>query len=436
MKTVFADKAYFYCSLAAVLAAFFVYQPLPEGMGETSKVYAVETILRLVYFYPAQLLGRLFGTKWQLAWTRATLHTLIGVTNPVFKTDPDMGIEDTEFNGVPVRVYTPHHLKSDGAVIFIHGGGFVLLSVDAYDGVTREIARKTGMVTISIEYRLAPEHRFPAAIEDVEAATVHFLTSAHRNYSVDPMKVAVVGDSAGGNLATVVAQRLRNHPLRPYGLPALRAQALIYPVLQFSDFQLPSYQFYKSYDRTAFMDPSSIAKYLSAYLGVDIDRPEHVNQVLTSGHSAGHLHQDWDLREELSHENLPLAYRNTSTYQGPSANPSNPSSANPSNGLAGFPSIDWALRAAFAPFLNNPDFAPLMQKDLRDMPATFISTCQFDVLRDEGYLYASRLVKQGIPVTYRHYEDAFHTILNFHSDLAAGQKAMGDVVRFLREELI
>lgn len=401
--------------------AYFIYVPLPEEMGEKSKVFAVETILRCVYFYPGQVIGKLFGTYWQLRWTRLTLHTLIGVTNPIRRYDPDMTIEDATFDGVPVRVYVPHKLRSDGAVIFIHGGGFVLLSVDAYDGVTREMARKSGMVTVSVEYRLAPEHKFPAAVEDVEAATVHFMRYAAHNYSVDPAKVAVVGDSAGGNLATVIAQRLRQRT----DLPKLKAQALIYPVLQFSDFQLPSYQFYKTYSKTAFMDPNSLARFIAAYVGVDVDG-HNVDSVLANGHSA----VNHELLEELDHENLPLAYRNVSSYSGPSTPVSYPSAVNR------FLPIDWQLRADFAPFLNNPDFAPLMQRDLREMPATFISTCQFDVLRDEGFLYAKRLEKQGNSVVYKHYEDAFHTILNFHSDLAAGRRAMADVVAFLSHELM
>lgn len=396
----------FACVIGAVLA-YLLYVPIPERLGDRPKVVVVDIVARLLYFYPAKLLSVL-GPRWQLFWTRSSLQTLIGVTNPIFKSDPDMTIENTIFAGVPVRVYVPNKRESDGAVIFIHGGGFVLLSVDAYDGVTRELARKTGMITVSIEYRLAPEHRFPAAIEDVENATVHFLTEAAAQYGVDPTKVAVAGDSAGGNLATVIAQRLRH---KKY-LPPLKAQALIYPVLQFSDFLSPSYQMYKTYDKTSFMDPLSIARWLSAYIGVEVS--ERLEDILANRHASAH-----PSLPELRHDNLPVDWHNSSHYVAPVG-----------------VTIDYELKAKLAPFLNNPDFAPLMQPDLSDMPTTFISTCEYDVLRDEGYLYAQRLKNQGGKVTYRHYPDGFHTIINFHSELEVGKRALNDVVGFLKEHLM
>jgi acetyl esterase len=109
-------------------------------------------------------------------------------------------------------------------VVYLHGGGWLLGSAGAYDVVCRQLAAASGCLVASVDYRLAPEHRFPAAVEDAWAATVW----AHANadaLGADAQRLAVAGDSAGGNLAAVVAQRARDR-----GTPPLRFQLLVYPV--------------------------------------------------------------------------------------------------------------------------------------------------------------------------------------------------------------
>jgi acetyl esterase len=106
--------------------------------------------------------------------------------------------------------------------VFFHGGGWVIGSVATYDPDCARLAARTGAIVLSVEYRLAPEHRFPAAVDDAVAA----MRWAHANAArlgIDPARIAVAGDSAGGNLAAVVAQELRGRP----EAPAL--QLLIYP---------------------------------------------------------------------------------------------------------------------------------------------------------------------------------------------------------------
>ena len=109
-------------------------------------------------------------------------------------------------------------------------------NLDTHDAVCRAIAKESGAVVISVDYRLAPEHKFPAAVEDSYAATVWITANAER-LGIDVRRIAVGGDSAGGNLATVIAMRCRDA-----GGPALAAQLLLYPVADLSSFETGSHR--------------------------------------------------------------------------------------------------------------------------------------------------------------------------------------------------
>jgi acetyl esterase len=129
---------------------------------------------------------------------------------------------------IALRVYTPLHAQSDllPGLAYFHGGGFVLGDLETHDGICRALANESGCRTIAVDYRLAPEHRFPAAVEDAYAATVWMAQNA-QSLGIDAARLAVGGDSAGGNLAAVMAQIAKQQ-----GAPALAYQLLIYPVMQ------------------------------------------------------------------------------------------------------------------------------------------------------------------------------------------------------------
>lgn len=140
---------------------------------------------------------------------------------------------------IPVRIYWPHENagsdSSKAALVFFHGGGWVLGNLDAYDHLCHALANAGDCVVVSVDYRLAPEHRFPAAVEDCYAATVW--TSRHaEELGIDPGRIAVGGDSAGGNLAAAVSLMDRD---RASSLVAY--QVLIYPITD-RNFDLPSYR--------------------------------------------------------------------------------------------------------------------------------------------------------------------------------------------------
>ncbi len=125
---------------------------------------------------------------------------------------------------IPVRVYAPGGDGPFPILAYFHGGGFVIGGIETHDGTCRDLCSQTGCLVMSIDYRLAPEHPFPAAPEDCYAATC-WLAEHGATLGGDPERLAVGGDSAGGNLAAVVSLMARDR-----GGPALRHQLLVYPV--------------------------------------------------------------------------------------------------------------------------------------------------------------------------------------------------------------
>jgi len=135
---------------------------------------------------------------------------------------------------LPLRVYTPIGSGPFPLMVFFHGSGFVVCSLDTHDGMCRNLCAGTGSVVVSVDYRLAPEHKFPAAPDDCLAATRWAVMNAGA-LGADSGRVIVAGDSAGGNLAAVVALRARDE-----GGPKLRGQLLIYPVTDYHTPGTPS----------------------------------------------------------------------------------------------------------------------------------------------------------------------------------------------------
>jgi acetyl esterase len=146
----------------------------------------------------------------------------VPVLNP-----PIHAVRDLEVAGAPgsllVRLYTPSGARNLPLIVFFHGGGFVMCTLDTYDDFCKLLANYSGCAVASVEYRLAPENPFPGPLEDCYAALKGLAAQGER-LGIDPTRLAVAGDSAGGNLATATALLARDR-----GGPALRYQALIYP---------------------------------------------------------------------------------------------------------------------------------------------------------------------------------------------------------------
>jgi acetyl esterase len=145
-----------------------------------------------------------------------------------------------------------------GLTVFFHGGGWVIGTLDTHDSTCRALAKASGAAVLSIGYRLAPEHRYPAAVDDCYEATVWAAANA-ATFGVDATRLAVAGDSAGGNLAAAVAIKIRDA-----GGPALAHQLLIYPV---TDARFDTASYTANGGGNYFLSTAGMERFWSAYLG-------------------------------------------------------------------------------------------------------------------------------------------------------------------------
>ena len=166
----------------------------------------------------------------------AAREAFASLTELFGKGPDDVTAKDSQFDGVPVRIYKPKGNSSNKlpVILFFHGGGWVLGSIETHDALCRRLCSESQAAVVSVDYRLAPEHPFPAPLDDCFNATQHVHQHAER-LGLDADRIAVAGDSAGGNLAAAVALKARNAPG-----PRLRAQVLIYPAVD-SDCDTASY---------------------------------------------------------------------------------------------------------------------------------------------------------------------------------------------------
>ncbi|XP_030319306.1 arylacetamide deacetylase-like 4 [Calypte anna] len=323
--------------------------------------------------------------------------------------DPQLWLTDEQFCGVPVRVYRPR-APSAGlrtAAIFFHGGGWRYCGIDFYEKICRYIAKESDSVVVSVGYRLAPEHKYPAAYEDCLNATIHFMKNI-QHYGVDPDNVIVCGDSAGGNLAAAVSHSLVGRS----DLPKLRAQILLYPGLQGVDFNLPSYQQNRGVplllrERAAF--------YALQYLRGDA---LHLKEVLEGSHIPPDMRLKY--RKWVNPDNIPEQFK-VRGYK-----PHQP------------PEFKAEVYESVKRFCE-PNLCPLLAEDavIQQLPESFILTCEYDVLRDDGLLYKKRLEDNGVRVTWYHLEDGFHGIISLYEfysffSFPSGKRGLDRVLKFIK----
>ncbi|XP_031589049.1 arylacetamide deacetylase-like 4 isoform X2 [Oreochromis aureus] len=379
---------------AALVAAFLllviglVYAELmnsdiPCGVANRGKLRMVHGLFVGIAVV-ARILHRL-GICHQVSFTRWFVACFLYHLKQV---PAGLRVKDMTFSEVPVRVYEPTSV-CDGlrrGLMYFHGGGWILGSIDSVDEVCRHIAIESDTTVISVGYRLAPEHRYPAQLDDCEKATCHFLSVAETEFGVDSHRVAVGGDSTGANLAAALCQRLACSEDRHLPFPC--AQVLIYPALQMADFNLPSYQ---QNHAVPILFRGRMAFYFLQYLNGDVSLCQ---EVLEGNHVPTELRPCYELW--LSPSNLPPECLTRGFYKHPS------------------PEYDGEVYHAIKDGLE-PEVSPLLADDalIQKTPRTFILTCEYDVLRDDGILYRKRLLDLGKDVTWQHVLDGFHGMINF-----------------------
>jgi acetyl esterase len=278
-----------------------------------------------------------------------TIHNNIRrMTNQFDMPGPDMGAV-TDFNipndefPVPARLYTPIQAsRTPGpTLIYLHGGGFVTCSIESHEGLCKRIASGSGYRVLSVDYRLAPQYPYPAGPLDCEAALLWALEGhGEEEYGIDPARIALGGDSAGGNMTAYLTQKYRDR---------LTAQVLLYPLMQLVKLKPPK--------------PGP---------------------------------QDW----------LQLGFM--------------------------------ALKFIDEHYVGDSDphdkrLSPLFEKDLNNLPPSYVLTCGLDPLRDEGKLYADNMKAFGTRVIYAHERAMPHGFLNFSRAFPKGRKIPMDIADFLRE---
>ncbi len=170
----------------------------------------------------------------------AESRALLASGTGIFPNCPELASVDDVFIPRPggpllLRIYRPKQTVNRGACLYFHGGGWVLNSVQTHDDFVRRLTDAAGCVCVSVEYRLAPEHPYPAAVDDAYAA-LEWMAANGTEWDVDPTRLAVAGDSAGGNLAAAVCLVTRDR-----NGPPIRQQVLAYPITD-CDFTRPSYR--------------------------------------------------------------------------------------------------------------------------------------------------------------------------------------------------
>ncbi|NXX85134.1 AAAD deacetylase, partial [Urocolius indicus] len=394
--------------LASILVAYYIYSPMPEDFDEPWKVMLIGASFRTVEHLAkaAEQLG--------LMHYMDTLMLISAIEYVEPTSDENVTVTNTEFNNVSVRLYLPKK-EADGlrrAMVYFHGGGWCLgdAGMKGYDHMMKQITNLLNAVVVSANYRLAPKHRFPAQFEDVYSVTKFFLqTKVLSQYRVDPARVAVAGDSAGGNLAAAVAQQLLEDAEVEN---KLKVQALFYPALQTLDMNSPSYQENKN---KPLLSQSLMVRFWAEYFTSD---PSLVEAMASGRHvplESSHLFQlvNWSTL-------LPEEMRKGHTYSSPVAGSSQ-------------------LARKYPGFLDRRA-APLLASDaqLRRLPRTYILTCEHDVLRDDGVMYAQRLRAAAVPITHHHARDAFHGALMFANTpayLAVADRLSNRFLEWLEENL-
>ncbi|WP_330256026.1 alpha/beta hydrolase [Nocardia sp. NBC_00565] len=248
---------------------------------------------------------------------------------------PDLRIENRtisygDIKDVPVRIYWPPTEQQENlpVVVFYHGGGFAIGDLDTHDPTVRDHCVVAEAIVVSVDYRLAPEHPYPAAVDDSWAA-LQWVGEHAVELGGDPTRIAVAGDSAGGNLSAVMTQLARDN-----GGPALVYQLLWYPGTTF-DRSLPSVTENANaplFDRVKY--DAFVKWYAPDFEGID---PSEIPATLV----------------------------------------------------------------------------PANAKDFSGLPPAYIATTSWDIIRDDGYVYADRLRGAGVPVEFHNAETLVHAYINF-----------------------
>ncbi|PKK24115.1 arylacetamide deacetylase-like 4 [Columba livia] len=377
----------------------FLKSELPPGIDQPLKLRVFNSLLVTI-----MILGKILkklGICSDLSLLRVALDGI-----PPWR-DSKLLIRDLKVDEVPLRIYQPKAPPTGKrrGILYFHGGAGTFGSIRAFERICRHIAKKCNAVVVSVGYRLAPEHPYPGQYFDCLNATLYFMRNLEE-YHVDPALIIISGDSCGANFATVICQILLNKR----DLPKVRAQVLLYPGLQALDFHLPSYQQNAS---VPILFRKLVIYFCFRYLNKE---PDVLEDVLQNCHVPESMKQKY--KKWISADNIPDEFKIRGYV------PQKPTSFKPE--------VHEAIKEILA-----GTFSPLLAEDsiICQMPESYIVTCEFDVLRDDGLLYKKRLEDNGVKVTWYHSESGFHGIVSFFGygifSFLSAKKIMDNTVNFI-----
>ncbi|UJR32808.1 hypothetical protein I4U23_020270 [Adineta vaga] len=359
----------------SVLSIALVYQPLPDNFPQPWKYRFLSFWAHL--FSKLGYLGEQVNLFDRIHVLRFLYYVAVGcfqIRNP----EHNLQIYDKKILNVSVRIYQPEELGNVDkmpTIIHFHGGGFLLGCRDTYDQVTYALANLTRALVISVEYRRVPEHYFPAALDDCTSITYELFQNADK-YRIDVNRITLAGDSAGGNLALVITQSLIRDGFAP------RTACLIYPALQFFDFTLPSYRLYLPRNILGVINEEN---FLSVMSELSESKVKVTRDILYNNHTSAEDKKR--LRPYVDAQKyLPISL---------------PFDVNEE----GNQNLITNLK-----FLISPKMSPLLVSDeeLMKLPPILLFTTEFDILRDEGLIFAERLKSLNKTLYHHHFPTTFH----------------------------
>ncbi|XP_042320329.1 arylacetamide deacetylase-like 4 [Sceloporus undulatus] len=350
--------------------------------------------------------GRIFeklGVCTQLQFIRFLLNSV-----PAGK-ESKLFIKDSKFEHVPVRIYQPKAPATElrRGILYLHGGCAVIGTKRTYERVCRYLARESDSVVVFLEFRLGPEHQHPAQLSDCLAGTIYFMKNA-KDYGVDPTRIILMGESSGGTLSAFVCREL----VKKMYVPKIRAQILLYPFLQILNLSLPAHQ------QNRFGPGLTIkraAKLAFTYLNEDFSSLE---DLLNNAHVPENMKMQF--KKWISADLIPEKFK-ARGYKPPSPVP--------------FSKELYQKVRLYDETMSSP-----IQDDdaiVKQLPETYILTCEYDIFRDDGLLYKKRLEDNNIPVTWNHLQDGFHGFALFLdtglAEFSCTKAAFEELIHFIKK---
>ncbi|XP_022102041.1 arylacetamide deacetylase-like [Acanthaster planci] len=408
-------------TVTILITAYYLGSPTPDGIRNPWKYRCFLASKRLVSDM-SKALSLLASTSYVDSF-RFFVDILVRPT-PLEVPGSNIRASVTTFGGVRVRLYQPIRREPGNgpALVYAHGGAFAVGSAASFDLITRRMAETLNCTVVSVDYRLAPEHPFPAAFEDTLNASKWFMDHAHE-FGVDHSRIGIAGDSAGGTLAVAVSQEL--HDDQAY--PDFAFQAPIYPLTQLIDSHTPGTLLSKFHFG---MDGSIVtwdeaSMFFSFYLiGGEHERLQ--NAILRNVHIPLEFRlSNAPQLQYVNHSLLPLRLRSYDFL--PLLNPASHEHYVEAEGL-------WD---EIKDKVLDPRLSPLMRQNMSKLPPTFVATCEYDAVRDHGVFYAIRVREAGVPVRWVHYDGGFHGVFgpSWPFEFDVGEQMFQDFVDFAKEHL-